>query len=135
MDYNTELEKQEGVAETKVEEGNEAQEQLEHPKDENNQERKEETIEEKAVIPSPYIDNAIKILGPTINLYPLENYTFGIKEAQLEKDTSVAARLARMKEKYEKEGLRRSVDGIMLVHQHKHPHVLLLQIGNSFFKL
>jgi hypothetical protein len=30
--------------------------------------------------------------GPTINLYPLENYTFGIKEAQLEKDTSVASR-------------------------------------------
>lgn len=40
----------------------------------------------------------------TINLYPLENYTFGIKEAMLEKDTSVAARLQRMKEKYPNSG-------------------------------
>jgi cleavage and polyadenylation specificity factor subunit 5 len=40
-----------------------------------------------------------------------------------------------MKEKYEEEGMRRSVEGILLVHQHRHPHVLLLQIGNTFFKL
>lgn len=53
----------------------------------------------------------------------------------MEKDTSVAARLQRMKDTYEREGLRRSVDGILLVHQNNHPHVLLLQIGNTFFKL
>ena len=40
-----------------------------------------------------------------------------------------------MKENYEKEGMRRTVEGILLVHQHRHPHVLLLQIGNTFFKL
>jgi cleavage and polyadenylation specificity factor subunit 5 len=77
----------------------------------------------------------IPVVGTSCNLYKLENYTFGIKEAQLEKDASVPARLARMKEKYEKEGMRRSVEGILLVHQHNHPHVLLLQIGNTFFKL
>ena len=71
-----------------------------------------------------------------INLYNLEsNYTFGIKDALLEKDTSVSARLQRMKTNYEQEGMRRSVEGIMLVHQHNHPHVLLLQIGGTFFKL
>jgi hypothetical protein len=71
-----------------------------------------------------------------INLYNLEsNYTFGIKDALLEKDTSVSARLQRMKQNYEQEGMRRSVEGIMLVHQHNHPHVLLLQIGGTFFKL
>jgi len=75
------------------------------------------------------------LLGPTIKLYKLENYTFGIKEAQHEKDASVQARLARMKEKYESQGLRRSVEAILLVHQHNHPHILLLQIGNTFFKL
>eukprot|EP00276_Gloeochaete_wittrockiana_P001952 CAMPEP_0184676000 /NCGR_PEP_ID=MMETSP0308-20130426/88115_1 /TAXON_ID=38269 /ORGANISM="Gloeochaete witrockiana, Strain SAG 46.84" /LENGTH=110 /DNA_ID=CAMNT_0027123799 /DNA_START=27 /DNA_END=356 /DNA_ORIENTATION=+ len=73
-------------------------------------------------------------LGPTVNLYNLENYTFGIKDPQLEKDRSVPARLARFKDKYEHEGLRRTVDGILIVHNHNHPHVLLLQIGN-FFKL
>lgn len=72
---------------------------------------------ETSIIPSEPSQDFGNIHGPTINLYPLENYTFGIKEAQLEKDTSVAARLARMKEKYEEEGLRRTVDGVLLVHQ------------------
>lgn len=36
---------------------------------------------------------------------------------------------------YEKEGMRRVVEGILIVHHHNHPHVLLLQIGGSFFKL
>ena len=34
--------------------------------------------------------------------------------------------------------MRRSIDCVLLVHQHGHPHVLLLQIGNNqkgFFKL
>lgn len=37
--------------------------------------------------------------------------------------------------RYEKEGPRFSVEGILLVQEHGHPHVLLLQIGNTFFKL
>lgn len=53
----------------------------------------------------------------------------------MEKDTSVAARMARQKEKYEQEGMRRTVEAVLLVHQHNHPHILLLQIGNTFFKL
>lgn len=53
----------------------------------------------------------------------------------MEKDTSVKERLKRMKRMYEHEGMRRSVDGILIVQQHGHPHVLLLQIGNTFFKL
>jgi cleavage and polyadenylation specificity factor subunit 5 len=100
----------------------------------------------------------------TVNLYSLETYSFGQKAPLLEKDTSVAARLTRMyvgcsmpiestaqqkrlssislivwcadarQEKYESEGMRRTVEGVLLVHQHNHPHVLLLQIG-TFFKL
>ena len=31
--------------------------------------------------------------------------------------------------------MRRSVDGVLLVHEHNHPHVLLVQVGASFFKL
>jgi len=95
-------------------------------------ENDEQPLQEKILIEPSSLS---RFSGPTVNLYPLENYTFGIKEAQLEKDTSVPARLARMKEKYEKEGLRRTVEAILLVHQHKHPHILLLQIGNTFFKL
>jgi len=36
---------------------------------------------------------------------------------------------------YEQYGMRRTVEGIMLVHEHGHPHVLLLQVGQAFFKL
>nr|KAJ0220825.1 hypothetical protein LSAT_V11C200099890 [Lactuca sativa] len=36
---------------------------------------------------------------------------------------------------YMKEGMRTSVEGILLVQEHNHPHILLLQIGNTFCKL
>lgn len=32
-------------------------------------------------------------------------------------------------------GLRRTVEAVFLVHQHNHPHVLLLQVANGYFKL
>ncbi|CAA6666588.1 unnamed protein product [Spirodela intermedia] len=50
-----------------------------------------------------------------VNIYPLGSYTFGTKEPKMEKDTSVADRLARMKVNYMKEGMRTSVEGILLV--------------------
>ncbi|XP_062520284.1 cleavage and polyadenylation specificity factor subunit 5-like [Corticium candelabrum] len=71
----------------------------------------------------------------SINLYPLSNYTFGTKDAQYERDTSVTSRFQRMREEYEKMGMRRSVEGVLLVHEHNLPHVLLLQLGTTFFKL
>jgi len=71
---------------------------------------------------------------PTVNLYHLDKYTMGIKEAQLEKDSSVPARLARMQSKYEQEGLRRTVEAVLLVHQHNHPHntIIMSSIGQIF---
>ncbi|XP_065281412.1 cleavage and polyadenylation specificity factor subunit 5 isoform X3 [Dermacentor albipictus] len=67
--------------------------------------------------------------------YPLTNYTFGTKEALYERDSSVPARFQRMREEFEKIGMRRSVEGVLLVHEHGLPHVLLLQLGTTFFKL
>ncbi|RUP34606.1 nucleotide hydrolase-domain-containing protein [Jimgerdemannia flammicorona] len=63
------------------------------------------------------------------------NYTFGTKEAQPEEDPSVSARLKRLENDYEKSGMRRTVEGVLVVHEHNHPHVLMLQIANAFFKL
>lgn len=75
-------------------------------------------------------------LNRTVNLYPLTNYTFGTKEALYERDSSVPARFQRMREEFEKTGVaRRSVEGVLLVHEHGLPHVLLLQLGTTFFKL
>lgn len=47
----------------------------------------------------------------------------------------MSARLRRLESDYEESGMRRSVEAVMVVHQHNHPHVLMLQIANSFFKL
>ncbi|UYV76127.1 NUDT21 [Cordylochernes scorpioides] len=71
----------------------------------------------------------------TTSLYPLSNYTFGTKEPLYERDPSVPARFQRMREEYNKFGMRRSVEGVLLVHEHGLPHVLLLQLGTTFFKL
>lgn len=67
--------------------------------------------------------------------YPLTNYTFGTKEPLFEKDPSVPARFQRMRDEFERIGMRRSVEGVLLVHEHGLPHVLLLQLGTTFFKL
>lgn len=64
-----------------------------------------------------------------VNLYPLSNYTFGTKEPMYEKDKTVEARFNRMREDFDKIGMRRSVEGVLLVHEHNLPHVLLLQLG------
>ncbi|KAF2673642.1 cleavage and polyadenylation specificity factor, 25 kDa subunit [Microthyrium microscopicum] len=70
-----------------------------------------------------------------IRLYPLSNYTFGTKEAQPEEDPSVAARLSRLQQHYDSHGMRRTCEGILICHEHNHPHILMLQIANAFFKL
>lgn len=71
----------------------------------------------------------------TIRLYPVSNYIFDTKEHQEEEDPSVPARLARLQEQYDKHGMRRTVEAIMLCHEHSHPYVLMLQIANTFYKL
>ncbi|KAK8530686.1 hypothetical protein V6N13_030636 [Hibiscus sabdariffa] len=72
---------------------------------------------------------------PVVNTYPLSSYTFGNKEPKPEKDTTVADRLARMKLIYRQEGMRTSVEAVLVVQEHNHPHILILQIGNTFCKL
>lgn len=76
-----------------------------------------------------------RVHSPWLPTYPLTNYTFGTKEALYERDSSVPARFQRMREEFEKIGMRRSVEGVLLVHEHGLPHVLLLQLGTTFFKL
>ncbi|EGD88142.1 hypothetical protein H112_04624 [Trichophyton rubrum D6] len=83
------------------------------------------------IIPESFSANQPK----TIRLYPLSNYTFGTKETQPEEDPSVLARLKRLEEHYEQYGMRRTCEGVLVCHEHNHPHVLMLQIANAFFKL
>ncbi len=37
--------------------------------------------------------------------------------------------------RFERDGMRRSVEGLLLVQEHNHPHILLLQTALNFFKL
>lgn len=67
--------------------------------------------------------------------YSLSNYTFGARDAIFEKDRSVQERFQRMKDEFQVHGMRRSVEAVLLVHQHNLPHVLLLQVGQTFYKL
>eukprot|EP00199_Chlamydomonas_sp_CCMP681_P006103 CAMPEP_0119112398 /NCGR_PEP_ID=MMETSP1180-20130426/40085_1 /TAXON_ID=3052 ORGANISM="Chlamydomonas cf sp, Strain CCMP681" /NCGR_SAMPLE_ID=MMETSP1180 /ASSEMBLY_ACC=CAM_ASM_000741 /LENGTH=203 /DNA_ID=CAMNT_0007099885 /DNA_START=113 /DNA_END=724 /DNA_ORIENTATION=+ len=41
-------------------------------------------------------------------------------------------RIGRLKTAFERDGMRRSVEGILIVHEHNHPHILLLQFGQGF---
>lgn len=83
------------------------------------------------IIPLPFNANQ----PPRVTLYPLSNYTFGVKETQPEEDPSVIARLKRLEEHYNDHGMRRTCEGILVCHEHNHPHILMLQIANAFFKL
>lgn len=78
---------------------------------------------------------SLQSMGTTCNLYALSNYSFGSKKETKIKDRTVEERFKRIEEIYNKEGLRTTVGGVLLVHNHGHPHILLLQQGDSHFLL
>ena len=43
--------------------------------------------------------------------------------------------MERLKQQYATRGIRHSVDALPIVYEHGHPHVLIFQIGMSYFKL
>jgi len=58
--------------------------------------------------------------------YHQSNYQFSKKKPLLEKDPSVPDRFQR---------IRRSVEGVLIVHKDGFPNVLLLRLGAVFYKL
>ena len=81
-----------------------------------------------------YIPPSLSYSQSAINIYSLENYTFGIKEPQFNKDKTINDYYLRMEYNYNKEGLKYTSEGILLVHNYNHIHILLLQsaIDNTF---
>lgn len=71
----------------------------------------------------------------TIRLYPSSNYVFATKDAQVEDDASVQARMLRLKGMYNETGMLRYVEGVFLCHEFGTPYVFMLQLSNNFFKL
>ena len=72
-------------------------------------------------------------LERTIQTYPLTNYTFGTKDALYERDSSVQARFQRMREEFTTMGMRRSVEAVLLVHEHNLPSCSSSSIRNDIF--
>ncbi|KAK4792850.1 hypothetical protein SAY86_023285 [Trapa natans] len=70
-----------------------------------------------------------------LDIYPLSGYYFGSKEAVVLRNETSAERVLRMKSNHAARGMRTSVEAILMVELFKHPHLLLLQIKNSIFKL
>ncbi|XP_019192268.1 PREDICTED: pre-mRNA cleavage factor Im 25 kDa subunit 1 isoform X2 [Ipomoea nil] len=70
-----------------------------------------------------------------LDIYPLNCYFFGSKDAVTFKDETLADRVGRMKLNYDTYGLRTCVQAVLLVELFKHPHLLLLQVRNSIYKL
>ncbi|XP_027902204.1 pre-mRNA cleavage factor Im 25 kDa subunit 1 isoform X2 [Vigna unguiculata] len=69
------------------------------------------------------------------DIYPLSSYYFGSKDAIPFKDLSLHNHLLRIQSNYAARGLRTSVEAVLLVELFKHPHLLLLQVRNSIYKL
>ncbi len=84
---------------------------------------------------SPKVD-LTPIAMPSLHLYPIDNYTFGSKDVLMEIETSYHSRMAHLAESFAAEGMRRTVEAVLLTYENNHPHVLLLQLGDStIFKL
>lgn len=85
---------------------------------------------------STHSTNIVPIAMPFLHLYPIDNFTFGSKDALLEIETSYHHRMAQLAESFKVEGMRRTVEAVLLTYQNNHPHVLLLQLGETnIFKL
>ncbi|KAH1209432.1 Pre-mRNA cleavage factor Im subunit 1 [Glycine soja] len=69
------------------------------------------------------------------DIYPLSSYYFGSKDVFPSKYLTAADRVLRMKSNYAARGIRTCVEAVVLVELFKHPHLLLLQIRNSIYKL
>ncbi|KAI6679687.1 hypothetical protein NL676_033568 [Syzygium grande] len=73
--------------------------------------------------------------GRVLDIYPLSSYYFGSKDALAFKEETLADRVQRMKSHYAAHGLRNCVEAVIVVELFRHPHLLLLQVRNSTFKL
>jgi len=70
-----------------------------------------------------------------LDIYPLSCYYFGSIDSVSLKSETAADRLLRMKANYDAYGTRSCVAAVIVVELFKHPHLLLLQVRNTIYKL
>ncbi|KAJ3370738.1 hypothetical protein HDU91_005904 [Kappamyces sp. JEL0680] len=71
----------------------------------------------------------------TLTLGNIRDYAFEPQEAQAEGDEKFSERMAVLRQEYESKGPRTTVLGVLLVHDHEIPHVLVLKLPNNTCKL
>ena len=72
----------------------------------------------------------------SMNTYPLENYTFGVIDVPLkETEKSIKAKLEALENDYAINGLAFSVELVIILHNHGHPHLLIFQKDAETFLL
>jgi len=73
---------------------------------------------------------------PKVDLYDIENYNFCDKNPHKPmRDISTGARLTRLKRKFEERGCVRSVEAVLLVHIHHHPHIFVVRDAAGQYRL
>uniref|UniRef100_A0A8D1DXJ7 Uncharacterized protein n=1 Tax=Sus scrofa TaxID=9823 RepID=A0A8D1DXJ7_PIG len=77
----------------------------------------------KAFVPRNPTGPSLTLEPLTINPYPPTNYTFGTKEPLYEKVSSVATRFQYMREEFDYTGMRRTVEAVLIAHEHRLPHL------------
>eukprot|EP01086_Lenisia_limosa_P007758 TRINITY_DN279_c0_g1_i1.p1 TRINITY_DN279_c0_g1~~TRINITY_DN279_c0_g1_i1.p1 ORF type:complete len:203 (+),score=1.08 TRINITY_DN279_c0_g1_i1:165-773(+) len=75
---------------------------------------------------------AMTALTDSIAVYNFQNYEFHLKEGGDGKEETECERIDRLEAAFVSQGIRREVRGILLVHVHEMPHVLLLKTGKRY---
>lgn len=64
----------------------------------------------------------------SITVYALQNYTFGSKDASSDLDPILPSKqIDQLYQHYSVKGMKTSVEAILIVHDHQHPHLLMIQ--------
>ncbi|XP_047945433.1 pre-mRNA cleavage factor Im 25 kDa subunit 1 isoform X2 [Salvia hispanica] len=70
-----------------------------------------------------------------LDIYPLSCYYFGSRDSVSLNTETRADRLLRLTANYDAVGMRSCVAAVIVVELFKHPHLLLLQVQNSIYRL
>ena len=68
------------------------------------------------------------MLQAQVSVYPIQNYAFGVKP-EIETDAEFTLK------EYQWMGMRTTVLGVLLSHEHNHPHLLMFSSSDQMFLL
>lgn len=73
-------------------------------------------------------------MAQALNIYPIDDYTFGVLPASTT-ERSPKARLESLELHYGQHGMATGLEAVLVVHNHGHPHLLVLQTDPETFLL